>query len=1054
MNSNTPPITPKTYKVNIPSNTLFTFVPCKTIFPYDGYAYPNFIGSMGDGNYGMTSTYSMKIYFNGNIIYSSESEHTINNLTGIVDRWTGTDNNFTTTLKLGRYEAVYEFNSRYTFDDGTEGGSRTDGFTNKATFIMEAVENQLPLKPLTIKDVLERLLWLCEPLRFGEFPRFYLNPEQAEKFDKIPAPQFSLTRQTLRECLQEVGKVIHGEPRLRIKKGPVGYDYKEVQALSFTNGEAYIGSNSAEPFEEGKTYYVLLNGVYYCPAYVESRADETSPANDDYYLVLKGNTQFSGSVVVLEQTDGKVKYYYEVYYDLYARQDKTGIYSVPYTSKGIEFVINNYTTWVDSNAEHLINQLDKYGGIIVEPYSGGAKTVRTESQYIRVTDENMIIATQYPIYSVEDLEYVYEKDGQILSQSIKPYVFEKTQYDTQLSSYDAQYPYSKAYGLYFAQGEKNIRGLSFKVPSASSVVFKNYAIVNILKQILGEDFELPEYPLLQFRITYTPIYDVRLTQSKPNYKDFKYPAALIVNQQSNIIESRYYGENLKGAVARLGNIEKSVMYNCGSLSKVPKAGQLYKDDYYISAVAAEILPNYIRCTLGLSKDFNRLSQYIGVSSEKRYYEISEKQAIERNVLYREYIVIGNQEPIDEEVSASRITPQMLKAIAATFTQTGSFKPLTNVVAKGISYKGNALNEISLPVISSAFGNSISFSWRYADNYSAGAYVSERSGTINGDITGYWQDDARYTDYYGRMYYYSFRVFGEGAQPTAQNFEEIGLALPYKRVDGEVTNNVYIDASVDPYILRKDNREALQVNFQIDFVTNSDIIIGSALASYCPAVRGIDNTFRGTLIRSETFTNGEAYIGSNGAEPYEENKTYYVLINNSRVPASVESRVDETAPANDDYYLVISKESEYKNFDGTAEVYDGTPTARLYVFDTELNKFTDHVEAYENVDLSKMESVPVNVNVQNGYFTVSASAFPKTESGATTGKSWAIITNQSKLPAQQVEDEQGNITEYERTIGGDLLIGQNKEVSAGQTFPPIYFTKKRNVYDYSVWKDIR
>lgn len=829
------------------------------------------------------------------------------------------------------------------------------------------VENQLPLKPLTIKDVLNRLLDLCEPLRMGETPRFKLNPEQAEKFDKITAPQFSLTRQTLRECLQEVGKVIHGEPRLRIKKK----EYSLIGMENFTNGEAYIGSNSAEPYEENKTYYVYVRGGGYLKAEVESRADETAPANDEYYLVLKNNS-FTGTAeiyVIATDTDtDKVKrYYYEVYYDIYARQDGTGIYTMPYTTKGEEWAINNYTTWVDSNAEHLVNQLDKYGGVIVEPYRGGAKTVRTESQYVRVTDDNMIIATQYPIYSVEELEYVYEKGGQILTQSIKPYVFERTQYDTQLSSYNEQYPYSKAYGLYFAQGEKNIGGLNFKVPSSSSLRFKNYAIVNILKQLLGEGFNLPEYPLLQFRITYTPIYDVRLAQSKVNYKDFKYPAALIVNQQSNIIESRYYGENLKGAVARLGNIEKSVMYNFGGLKKVPDAGRLWREDYFISAVATEILPNYVRCTVGLSKDFQRISQYVGVSSEKRYYEISEKQAIERNVLYREYVVVGNKEPIDGEVTASRLRQIAMAAIAETFTQENNSysRPLTNVVAKGISYKGNDLNEISLPVISSAFGNSISFSWKYEDNYSAGAYVT--NATV-GDIKGYWQDEARYTDYYGKMYYYSFKVLGQGAQPNAQNFTEIGLALPYSRVRS--TDSVYIDATVNPYIMRKDNREALQINFQIDFVTNSDIIIGSALASYCPLVRGTDRKYE----------------------------------------------------------------------------------AKLYVFPTELNKFTDHVEGWEEVELDTLPSVGVEVQVDAGgnYFSVTSSTgtFPA------TGQSWAIVTGQSKLPAQQVEDEEGNITEYQQTVGGDLLIGQNKEVSAGQAFEPIYFTKKRNVYDYSVWKDIR
>ena len=168
-------------------------------------------------------------------------------------------------------------------------------------------------------------------------------------------------------------------------------------------------------------------------------------------------------------------------------------------------------------------------------------------------------------------------------------------------------------------------------------------------------------------------------------------------------------------------------------------------------------------------------------------------------------------------------------------------------------------------------------------------------------------------------------------------------------------------------MRKDNREALQVNFQIDFVTNLDnLIIGSALASYCPAVRGSDIKL----------------------------------------------------------------------------------VAKLYVFETELNKFTDHIEAYEDEKLADLPGVPVTVNFGDGYFTVEAGAFPK------SGKSWAIVTNQYPGPLKKVEDEFGNITTQQEIMGGDLLIGQNIEVTAGQAFTPIYFTKKREIFDKSVWTDKR
>lgn len=755
-------------------------------------------------------------------------------------------------------------------------------------FHIAVAENRLPLKKWTIASVIKRLLDVCEPIRKGEKPRFKLNAEQEKLFDKIPAPQFSFTKQTLRECLQECGKVIHGEPRLTPVKDE--------------NGE----------------------------------------------------------------------YYYEVSYDMFASQEESGIYTKKYILKTVSQVIDSYTAWLDTNAENLVNQLDKFSGVIVEPYRGGAKTVRTENLYVRIEDSNMLIPTQYPIYSVDKLEYVYNDNGTLKTVDISPWLFERRIYDSQLSSYAEQYPYSKAYGIYFSQGEKNIRGLNFKVDAAVAAVFKNYAIVNILRKATGNSNLFPfnpgtleakkQLPEMAFRVTYTPIYNARIAQTKQNYIDFPKPAALIYNQASNIIETRYYGENLKGVVARLGNVDKSITYRLYRIDHLPRAGQMYNKHYYISAVAISYLPTCILCTISLSKDFNRLSAYIGVNSEKRYYEISENQAVERDTLWREYILISDKPETPDEDCL--IGSAMITAIAYTFTQE-DYEPLTNVLAWGESYKGNVLPDVSnLPLISSAFGTSISFSWRYEDNYSAGA-ISHYENTTSG-AQGYFQNSYPYTDYYGRIYYYHFVLQPYGKLPTATTLTEIGTELPKGDLSPAIKWDYVTTEGKTPYILRKDNREILQCNFQIDFVTNTDIIIGSALASNCPAIRGSDSALK----------------------------------------------------------------------------------AKLYVFPTELNKFTGHIEAWADVDLTTLPSADISVEIHTGYFEVHAGNFPA------SGKSWAIVTAQTKLPPVKMEDEEGEIAEFSQTLGGDLLIGRNIEVSAGQEFTPINFIKKREIFDKTVWKDRR
>lgn len=899
------PTTPNNYLSPFPSYEIFTFQSFINVFPAFWQQWQNYSWA----GYPFSPVYEpymrLRISFNGSQIYLANRYYDRN-----TQQWFTTgdfQNSYSTTVQTGTYTIEYlcELASYrvYTDSTGVTQFELNGHKTSTVTYTILTVENYYPLKSWTITDVINRLFDIAEPLRQGDKPRFrlqgvnadgsYASGSQAEKFDKILAPQFSFTKSTLRECLQQCGAIVHGEPRVDI-----GQD-----------------------------------------------ADGT--------------------------------YFYEVSFDLYGQTDRAGIYAKRYIKKTVSQLIDNYATSVDSNAENLVNQLDKYSGVITEPYASGYKTVRTETLYVRITDANMLIQTQYPIYSVEKLECGYiPNNGSVTPPvDVTPYVFESSVYNSRLSSYTDQYPYSKAYALYYTQGQKNINGLNFKHENPISNIFSRYAIINILRAATGNDSinidvganNQNDYPLLAFRVTYIPFYTSRVGQTKVNYKDYPYGASLIYNQQANVIESRYYGENLKGVIARIGNVEKSMTFILARLHEIPTAGQMYDEDYYISAVSVEFLPTFIKCTLGLSKDFNRLSQYIGISSVKRFSEVSQGQAVERNTLWKEYIVVGDAEEADTDCY---IGGNFLSALADTFTQTGAYLPITNIAAWGSSYGGSDLPAVYLPVVSSAFGNSIAFSWTYEDNYSAGAISEFYTNTYtpeNGDtpitVSGYFQNNYRYTDYYGRMYYYNFDLQQSGPQiSNAGQQGQIGTELPAGEVAS--TSSGYISTlEGELIILRKDNREALQCNFQVDLVSNrKGLIIGSALAAYCPLVRG-------------------------GA--------------------------------------------------------DSSLAAKLYIFDEPLNKFINHVEGSLDIDLSGATAYDITVNAGVGTFSVTAGAFSQ------AGKAWAICTQQTER-SQTVEDEQGNVTTQTVQTGGDVLVAQNMDFAAGDSFPTVHFTKKKEVFDKSVW----
>lgn len=528
-----------------------------------------------------------------------------------------------------------------------------------------------------------------------------------------------------------------------------------------------------------------------------------------------------------------------IYFDKYGMNDYADMYKTPYTGKMVCQDINHYATNLDSSVDNLVSQLSWAKGVIMEPFAGGYRSVRTESMNVRITDENMLIQTIFPVYQVEKLTCAYIKDGKLTTCDITPYVFESVDYNSNLSSYDVTYPTSKAYAIYYTQGERNIRGLNFKVPDAISSALQKYAIINILEAASGENFDWfynIDYPTLMFQITYIPIFSTRVTQTKQYIVGMQHPFALPYNQGANMIETSYYGENMKGLIARLGNVEKTLTYMVYNLNRIPKAGQLFDDEYYISAVFTEFMPSYIKVQLTLSKDFNRLSQYINVPSYKRFYEVSERQAFRRETLYTDYLVIGNEV---EDDGQALIDDHFLEYIKHTLTQTA---PEDSKITFAQTISVNKNNEMVgnvcvFPVLGTAMGTTMNFSFSAEDNYSAGPQSVEhnvKSG--NDEVTGYWQQYVPYCDYYGRIYYLDL-LFGQKFSPS--NKLDAALGLP-KLPGGTYQGINIISTRQNSLLYRKDSREIMNFTYQASFVTNrKNIVIGSALAAMNPLIKGSD-----------------------------------------------------------------------------------------------------------------------------------------------------------------------------------------------------------------------
>ncbi len=525
----------------------------------------------------------------------------------------------------------------------------------------------------------------------------------------------------------------------------------------------------------------------------------------------------------------------------------------PYISKTLKTDINQYCTDIRSNAQNLVSSMSYAIGSITEPGVGLYRSLRSETKYARINEESGVIETDLPIFNIPQTPGsvmcgLLKKSGDTVSweidpTDITPYVFESTEYGANLSSFGGSYPYAKEYAIYYTMGERNLKGLFYKVPDAlNSATYSRFAISNILAMALGSDAKDVDGKIaggaynLAFQVTYQPVSSAFVSHGKQAYAPSLTPYTQIYNQSENLVESDFYGQNVKGVAARLGNVEQERTYLFPDLSYIPRVGQVLKIGtafYSISAVSSEIMPHYVKCTLGLALDFNRISEYVGINSIKRMYEVSERQTQQRQILMKEYVVINSSGvvPSDEDrlfMSTARFTT----ALDAIHDRG---RPVTCASFRAHKKDDTEIGgqDLILPCIGRAFGNSLHFSFTLEDNYSAGSQSQYLyyDGNNSSKIEGRFQTDTPYSDVYGRAYWASLRLLTE-VNPITLNYPFTIPKMNYASV-------VYAAATGSKkHRLRKDNREIISYNIEVEFKTEDpDLIIGSGLADYCDLVNG-------------------------------------------------------------------------------------------------------------------------------------------------------------------------------------------------------------------------
>lgn len=527
-------------------------------------------------------------------------------------------------------------------------------------------------------------------------------------------------------------------------------------------------------------------------------------------------------------------------------------------------LLTNIQPWTPSNAELINNYIDLEQNWGAESYCGGVEiyadnfvdlspsgsieqpfqsTVRTETGELVINDNAAIIPTECPIWNVQSVTQAFVADG-VNVGDITPYIFEKSQYDN-LTSYIGEFPYSKQYAFYYVQGQKNLYGLTLKPETATNIdaAVADFAAVAIAAR-KGKTYNSSNgIACFAYKVVYTPITTRRLRQYKTNATDnFPTSNILFYNPTSNVVDAKNLGDNAAAQLQKIGNPVRILTYKITNLADLPRKGMRVGNEI-ITQVDYSFELLWVKATIYLTK-YNRLSEYVGINSQKRYYEVSERQSVQRALNYSFIASVGDA---PTSVPVSQVGLSLSQNAVTAFSKTfDTVDQITALVAKiegaVCTTYDNDMNPINSPTIhavsANGFGKSSAFYCAFEDNFSAGnqaVYCSYTPSSASQKL----QKAVQYGDKLGRFAYLKIDFYPRGDCLTISNrltyADQVTTAQTQSFCDAlpEIANNTF---TTIPYFsitkfVDKNGGEAISTDIQFHFVANTNThIVGNALGS--------------------------------------------------------------------------------------------------------------------------------------------------------------------------------------------------------------------------------
>lgn len=525
-----------------------------------------------------------------------------------------------------------------------------------------------------------------------------------------------------------------------------------------------------------------------------------------------------------------------------------------YEDKGNKVSIFNSRSvedYISATSSYITNmvQLDGY----IEEWI----TPKTTNEQLLVYNDTAELILSKPIIELLDIKVRRNSDGAIADMT--DYIYEENVYKT--LSLDYQVIPNRGIAMYYSLGKNIITGGQYQLPQANSNIYSDYAFKKIIYSAFnGYPVLSPIHPFdywqtidvkdYTFYVRYRTKDSVRQNHIRPDLRKYllntkfdRYPEHnQFNNQQDVVVDSIKFGNNMFGKLIRTGNNSYEIWEWNSAYENLKHKGELYRINeelYYVAKVVHYVYSSYILSKVSYSKDYNELSNIIGIPSEPRFYEISEQSLIWREFAINDLLLLTD-DPNQLQYKTNYISnyDHLADLVLGEGTEFAKYAITVYKGDKDTSDYDQTVGEkdtyieVLTPLNAYSSENTLTYEWDMEDNYSAGDKV------VSTDKSEYKSlKAAGYTDIYGKVALLDFYILENlKTPPTAEEinaFPESPISTKQGETRPFVGDYEILASNVKSYDINfngrgigllKDCREAISINFNLQMAVSSDTFV--------------------------------------------------------------------------------------------------------------------------------------------------------------------------------------------------------------------------------------